>query len=165
MSDIFDYGENSDGEDYIPKPKEKKKRRELTPERKEQLKEQLRKGRETSLNKRKKAKMYKDITKKEQEDEMDKVIKESIMKKSKNEDMENEIKKLREELENVRIEKKVKTPIREPKEPKVTISDQVKEDSVKTDIQEQTETLKEQKPLIKEPIKKTYSTRKKNMWD
>jgi len=163
MSEIFDYGEDSDSEDYIPKPKERKKRRELTPERKEQLREQLRKGRETSLNKRKKAKMYKDITKKEKEDEMDKVIKESIMKKSKNEDMENEIKKLREELENVRIEKKVKTPLRDA--PKVTISDQVEEDSVKTDIQEPKETLKEQEPLIIEPIKKTYSTRKKNMWD
>ena len=65
MSEIFDYGEDSDSEEYIPKPKEKKKRRELTPERKEQLREQLRKGRETSLNKRKKAKMYKEITKKE----------------------------------------------------------------------------------------------------
>ena len=92
------------------KEKPKKKKREMTAERKAQLLENLKKGRETSKINRRKNKIAKEIKKKDKYDETDKIIKDDMLKNVEYNDMKKEIERLRNEL-------KGKTILEEPEEP------------------------------------------------
>lgn len=88
------------------KEKPKKKKREMTAERKAQLLENLKKGRETSKINRRKNKIAKEIKKKDKLDERDKIIKEDMLKNVEYDDMKKEIERLRNQLKEKTIPEK-----------------------------------------------------------
>ena len=185
----------SDNEEIFEKPitestgkqsgnKSKPKRKPLTPERKAQLLENLKKGRETSaLNRQKKAQVKK-ILKKEANEEIDNVIKKDLMKKSKKNDEIDLLKKEIEQLKKSKVKKSkvnknddeeelmfdieidgstnltasldapLDAPLDEPK-PKLIVIDE-EDDKALLNLA----THIQQAPLIK----KKYSTYKKSMW-
>ena len=181
----------SDNEEIFEKPitestgkqsgnKSKPKRKPLTPERKAQLLENLKKGRETSaLNRQKKAQVKK-ILKKEANEEIDNVIKKDLMKKSKKNDEIDLLKKEIEQLKKSKVNRQAKqlgsnnrskvnknddeeelmfdieidAPLDEPK-PKLIVIDE-EDDKALSNLA----THIQQAPLIK----KKYSTYKKSMW-
>lgn len=96
------------------KEKPKKKKREMTAERKAQLLENLKKGRETSKINRRKNKIAKEIKKKDKYDETDKIIKDDMLKNVEYNDMKKEIERLRNELKGKTIKEE---PKEEPTEP------------------------------------------------
>ena len=175
----------SDKEEVFEKPvqeKKPRKKRVMTEEQKEKLREQLKKGRETAMKNRQKKALGRKIDKEEKEKELDKKIATKILGKNKHEDdIENlkleikelrasqgnsqEVKQLREELKelklgiNQEIEKaksrfKV-TKVEEPPE---------KKSNVKLEVTEKPEPEKprEEKPIEAPPPKplKVFSTRK-----
>ena len=73
----------------------KRKKREMTPERKAILLENLRRGRETASKNRKKKALAKKIKKQEQDDEIDEVIVKSIEKKTKTKQIFNDYEDLK----------------------------------------------------------------------
>ena len=85
------------------KEKPKKKKREMTAERKAQLLENLKKGRETSKINRRKNKIAKEIKKKDKIDERDKIIKDDMLKNVEYDDMKKEIERLRNQLKEKTI--------------------------------------------------------------
>ena len=93
------------------KGKPRKKRAPLSEERKEALREQLKRGRETSALKRQKTAQAKKILKKDHDDKVDEVLRNDLMKKSKPSKESLEIAELRKELAEL------KKPL--PKGPKV----------------------------------------------
>tara|TARA_R110002072_G_scaffold68086_3_gene166215 strand:- start:79 stop:543 length:465 start_codon:yes stop_codon:yes gene_type:complete len=105
------------------KEKPKKKKREMTAERKAQLLENLKKGRETSKINRRKNKIAKEIKKKDKYDETDKIIKDDMLKNVEYNDMKKEIERLRNELKEKTIkeepveEHKIGKGIAQPDEP------------------------------------------------
>ena len=70
-----------DLEETAPKPA--KKKRVMTEEQKSRLKEQLKKGRETSMANRQKTALAKRLSNKEKEEEKDAILAESLLKRSK----------------------------------------------------------------------------------
>jgi len=66
-----------------PAPKPAKKKRVMTDEQKARLKEQLKKGRETSMANRMKTALAKRLANKEKEEEKDAILAESLLKRSK----------------------------------------------------------------------------------
>ena len=80
------------------KGKPRKKRAPLSEERKEALREQLKRGRETSALKRQKTAQAKKILKKDHDDKVDEVLRNDLMKKSKPSKESLEIAELRKEL-------------------------------------------------------------------
>ena len=101
------------------KEKPKKKKREMTPERKAQLLENLKKGRETSKINRRKNKIAKEIKKKDKKDETDRIIKDDMLKNVEYNDMKKEIERLRNELKGktIKEEHKMGEGIAQPDEP------------------------------------------------
>jgi len=77
------------------KEKPKRKKREMTPERKAILLENLRRGRETASKNRKKKALARKIKKQEQDDEIDEVIVKSIEKKTKTKQIFNDYEDLK----------------------------------------------------------------------
>ena len=115
--------ENSDDfmkEEYIPigkkkKVKEKKVRKEMTPERKAKLLEQLKKGRETAMNNRTKTAQYNKILKDKEKKRVDDVLEEDYKKRNNKKDMEKENEELRNKLKLFE-EQKHKEPLKTIKE-------------------------------------------------
>ena len=176
----------SDNEEIFEKPitestgkqsgnKSKPKRKPLTPERKAQLLENLKKGRETSaLNRQKKAQVKK-ILKKEANEEIDNVIKKDLMKKSKKNDEIDLLKKEIEQLKKSKVNKnddeeelmfdiEIDAPLDEPK-PKLIVIDE-EDDKALSNLATHKRSSKVQITDIQQAplIKKKYSTYKKSMW-
>ena len=133
MSDLFEQdvsdgeagGDKDDGvvmevaevnEEEAPPIKVKKPRKPLTAERKAQLREQLKKGRETSLAKRQKGKQQKDLIKlkvnEEQalEDKLTKKIMARMKKEAEDERKNNELISLRAQVAELKKPKKKPLP-------------------------------------------------------
>jgi hypothetical protein len=90
------------------KGKPRKKREPLSEERKEALREQLKRGRETSALKRQKTAQAKKILKKDHDDKVDEVLRQDLMKKSKPSKEALELDELRKELAELKKPKEVK---------------------------------------------------------
>ena len=90
------------------KGKPRKKREPLSEERKEALREQLKRGRETSALKRQKTAQAKKILKKDHDDKVDEVLRQDLMKKSKPSKEALELAELRKELAELKKPKEVK---------------------------------------------------------
>ena len=90
------------------KGKPRKKREPLSEERKEQLREQLKRGRETSALKRQKTAQAKKILKKDHDEKVDEVLRQDLMKKSKPSKEALELDELRKELAELKKPKEVK---------------------------------------------------------
>lgn len=157
--------------------KKPRKKKELTEEQKQKLRDQLKKGREKALENRRKNALVKKIQKKEKDEERDEIIATKILKKKKNneelEEMKNEIAELKKLLQakQVRpevIQKKpepVPKPEPEPKEPEpVHNMASLKEQVIKTEILDdgtklkypiETPNIEPSKPMI------VFSTKKK----
>ena len=98
------------------KGKPRKKREPLSEERKEQLREQLKRGRETSALKRQKTAQAKKILKKDHDEKVDEVLRQDLMKKSKPSKEALELAELRKELAELKKPKEVKVvKFEEPK--------------------------------------------------
>ena len=103
MSDSDDNFMNDDDE-YIPikskpkKVKEKKVRKEMTPERKAKLLEQLKKGRETAMNNRTKTAQYNKILKDKEKKRVDDVLEDDYKKRNNKKDIAKENEELRNKL-------------------------------------------------------------------
>tara|TARA_R110001606_G_scaffold28611_2_gene90371 strand:+ start:688 stop:1203 length:516 start_codon:yes stop_codon:yes gene_type:complete len=135
MSDMFE------GLEQIEKVKKPRKKKEMTAERKAQLKEQLKKGRQTALENRKKKALVKKIKKDEANTEIEEYIEKAHKKKKNtnndNGDLTNQIKMLTERLSLYENKKPV-----EKKEPLIN--------SFKETIKTPLKTIQE----VKEPINK-----------
>jgi len=79
-------------------PKKEKKKRVLSEERKQQLREQLARGRLTSAKNRAKKAQVKKIKKKEKQEEIDNIIIEDAKKRKTNKDLQDEVERLKKEL-------------------------------------------------------------------
>ena len=105
-----------DIEDTVVPPKKVKKKRILTPEQKEKLLENLKRGRETSLAKRKKKAALRKIEKEEASYQEDEKIFQALKKKQRPKELETENARLKEELAALKLsmsakkEKKVVPP-------------------------------------------------------
>ena len=97
-------------EDKPEKPK--KKKRQLTEAQKERLRDNLKRGRETSLANRKKKKKLKDIAKEEKSIEEDTKIFESLKKKLKPKELQEENDRLKAELAEMKKAKQKPKPER-----------------------------------------------------
>ena len=98
------------------KGKPRKKREPLSEERKEALREQLKRGRETSALKRQKTAQAKKILKKDHDDKVDEVLRQDLMKKSKPSKEALELAELRKELAELKKPKEAKVvKFEEPK--------------------------------------------------
>ena len=182
----------SDKEEVFEKPvqeKKPRKKRVMTEEQKEKLREQLKKGRETAMKNRQKKALGKKIDKEEKEKELDEKIATKILGKSKHEDdiedLKNQIKELRasqgnsDEVKQLRAElKQLKDGINQEIEKaksrfaegtrnvKVSIEEPEKKSNVKLDIVENAvpEKPREEKPVEAPPPvikpRKVFSTRK-----
>ena len=95
------------------KGKPRKKREPLSEERKEALREQLKRGRETSALKRQKTAQAKKILKKDHDEKVDEVLRQDLMKKSKPSKEALELEELRKEIAELKKPKVVK--FEEPK--------------------------------------------------
>jgi hypothetical protein len=105
------------------KGKPRKKREPLSEERKEALREQLKRGRETSALKRQKTAQAKKILKKDHDDKVDEVLRQDLMKKSKPSKEALELAELRKELAELKKPKEVKVVKFE--EPVVYVEDKI----------------------------------------
>jgi hypothetical protein len=182
----------SDKEEVFEKPateKKQRKKRVMTEEQKEKLREQLKKGRETAMKNRQKKALGKKIDKEKKEKELDEKIATNILGKSKHEDdiedLKNQIKELRDkqgnsdEVKQLRAElKQLKDGINQEIEKaksrfKVTTQEPEKKSNVKLDIVEnsaedarnvESEKPREEKPVEAPPPvikpRKVFSTRK-----
>lgn len=92
-----------DIEDTVVTPKKVKKKRVLTPEQKERLLENLKRGRETSLAKRKKKAQLRKIEKEEASYQEDEKIFQALKKKQRPKELETENAKLKEELAALKL--------------------------------------------------------------
>lgn len=166
-----------------------RKKRVMTEEQKEKLREQLKKGRETAMKNRQKKALGRKIDKEEKEKELDKKIATKILGKNKHEDdIENlkleikelrasqgnsqEVKQLREELKelklgiNQEIEKAKSRFAEGTRNVKVTKVEEPpeKKSNVKLEVTEKPieEEVREEKPIEAPPPKprKVFSTRK-----
>ena len=90
------------------KGKPRKKREPLSEERKEALREQLKRGRETSALKRQKTAQAKKILKKDHDEKVDEVLRQDLMKKSKPSKEALELEELRKEIAELKKPKVVK---------------------------------------------------------
>jgi hypothetical protein len=90
------------------KGKPRKKRAPLSEARKEQLRQQLKRGRETSALKRQKTAQAKKILKKDHDEKVDEVLRQDLMKKSKPSKEALELDELRKELAELKKPKEVK---------------------------------------------------------
>ena len=105
-----------DIEDTVVPPKKVKKKRILTPEQKEKLLENLKRGRETSLAKRKKKAALRKIEKEEASYQEDEKIFQALKRKQRPKELETENARLKEELAALKLsmsakkEKKVVPP-------------------------------------------------------
>ena len=126
------------------KEKTKKKKREMTAERKAQLLENLKKGRETSKINRRKNKIAKEIKKKDKKDETDKIIKDDMLKNVEYDDMKKEIERLRNELKgkSIKEEHKIGKGIAQPDEPINKTYIPLRDRSINKKIKEPTDELK-----------------------
>ena len=98
------------------KGKPRKKREPLSEERKQALRDQLKRGRETSALKRQKTAQAKKILKKDHDDKVDEVLRQDLMKKSKPSKEALELAELRKELAELKKPKEVKVvKFEEPK--------------------------------------------------
>ena len=121
MSDTEDnfIVESEAEEEYIPKPKKvkvKKARKEMTPERKEKLLEQLKKGRETAMKNRTKTAQYNKILKEKEKKRVDDILEDDYKSRHNKKDMAKENEELRKKLklfEEHVVEKPVLETIKE----------------------------------------------------
>tara|TARA_R110002167_G_scaffold44739_1_gene134466 strand:- start:11508 stop:11984 length:477 start_codon:yes stop_codon:yes gene_type:complete len=125
MSDSEDVFMN-DEEEYIPikkqkKEKKKKPRKEMTPERKAKLLEQLAKGRETAMRNRTKTAQYNKIIKDKEKKRVDDVLEDDYKKRNnkinyekENEELRNKLKMFEEKKEEPKIEMKIEEPVVKP---------------------------------------------------
>ena len=116
------------------KGKPRKKRPPLSEERKEVLREQLRRGRETSNLNRQKTAQAKKILKKEHNEKVDMVIRNDLMKKSKPTKESLEIAELKKQLEEMR-------------QPLKTI---IEDEPIKVYVED---VIKKPKPIKEKPLK------------
>ena len=181
----------SDKEEVFEKPateKKPRKKRVMTEEQKEKLREQLKKGRETAMKNRQKKALGRKIDKEEKEKELDEKIATKILGKNKHEDdiedLKNQIKEMKanqgnsQEVKQLRAElKQLKDGINQEIEKaksrfKVT-TEEKKKSNVKLDIVEnsaedarnvESEKPREEKPIEAPPPvikpRKVFSTRK-----
>ena len=182
----------SDKEEVFEKPvpdaegtrsvKKPRKKRVMTEEQKEKLREQLKKGRETAMKNRQKKALGRKIDKEQKEKELDEKIATKILGKNKHEDdiedLKNQIKELRasqgnsDEVKQLRAElKQLKDGINQEIEKaksrfKVTTQEPEKKSNIKLDIVENAvpEKPREEKPVEAPPPvikpRKVFSTRK-----
>lgn len=130
MSDSEDVFMN-DEDEYIPikkqkKEKKKKPRKEMTPERKAKLLEQLAKGRETAMRNRTKTAQYNKIIKDKEKKRVDDILEDDYKKRNnkinyekENEELRNKLKMFEEQNkppEEPKIEMKIEEPQTEQKE-------------------------------------------------
>ena len=101
------------------KGKPRKKREPLSEERKEALREQLKRGRETSALKRQKTAQAKKILKKDHDEKVDEVLRQDLMKKSKPSKEALELEELRKEIAEL---KKPKIKVVKFEEPNIVAS-------------------------------------------
>tara|TARA_R110002073_G_scaffold155312_2_gene310604 strand:+ start:6146 stop:6625 length:480 start_codon:yes stop_codon:yes gene_type:complete len=154
MSDSDDVFMN-DEEEYIPikkpkKVKEKKPRKEMTPETKARLLENLKKGRETAKKNRMKTAQYNKIIKDKEKKKVDEVLEEDYKKRNtkinyekENEELKRKLKMFETEqkpspepikmkieepvkIEPVKIEQPVEKVVETPQKPKIINSGRIK---------------------------------------
>tara|TARA_R110002096_G_scaffold169331_2_gene341000 strand:+ start:280 stop:849 length:570 start_codon:yes stop_codon:yes gene_type:complete len=103
--------------EYISKPKKvkvKKVRKEMTPERKEKLLEQLKKGRETAMKNRTKTAQYNKILKDKEKKRVDDILEEDYKTRNNKKDIAKENEELRNKLKIFEDHKQLQTIIEEP---------------------------------------------------
>ena len=144
--------------DIIPDKKVKKKR-VLTEEQKQKLRDQLKKGRETALANRQKNGLVKKIKKKEAEEERDKTLVRDLLKiDSKDEEIDklkNSITELREMVNGMKV--KPVEPIKEPI--KLVIEPEPEPEPIKKPLSPIVEVLSPPPPPPKSKV--IFNTRKK----
>lgn len=136
----------------VKKPEKKKPKRVLSEERKAQLREQLKRGRETSLANRKKKALVKSAEKEIKKKEDDKKIAKAFLEE-KDTSAQDEIKQLREEMKAMKEAMQSKAKPAEPKNEKVETPPTSKP------VQEVKETPKPKPQPAPVPQRKVFSTR------
>ncbi len=121
MSDIF---HEYDKPEIISEEKPKKKKREITAERREILLNQLKQGRITALKNRQKKKLIKKIDKEEKNKQDDEKIARNILKKN---PVSDEIADLKKQIEELKLQKKEPEPRKEPETKKEIVKEEIKE--------------------------------------
>jgi hypothetical protein len=113
----------SDKEEVFEKPvqeKKPRKKRVMTEEQKEKLREQLKKGRETAMKNRQKKALGRKIDKEKKEKELDEKIATNILGKNKHEDdiedLKNQIKELRDKQGNSDEVKQLRAELKQLKD-------------------------------------------------
>lgn len=141
------------------KEKPKKKKREMTPERKKQLLENLAKGRLKSQENRKKRGEYNKLMKEKQRQEerqkIDDVLEEDYKKRNKKNEKSNENQRLNKELEELRDKLKFFTDKKEEPKKMESLKEEPKEedlDFLETPIEKPKEPIKP-KPVFSGRIK------------
>jgi len=135
----------------VKKPEKKKPKRVLSEERKAQLREQLKRGRETSLANRKKKALVKSAEKEIKKKEDDKKIAKAFIEKDTS--AQDEIKQLREEMKAMKEAMQSKAKPAEPKNEKVETPPTSKP------VQQVKETPKPKPQPAPVPQRKVFSTR------
>ena len=144
-----------DIEDTVVTPKKVKKKRVLTPEQKEKLLENLKRGRETSLAKRKKKAALRKIEKEEASYQEDEKIFQALKKKQRPKELESENAKLKEELAALKLS--MSKPKEEKKAPPPQKLIQVSE--TPKIIEEENKVVKPKPKPLEKPVKKELSKR------
>ena len=144
-----------DIEDTVVTPKKVKKKRVLTPEQKEKLLENLKRGRETSLAKRKKKAALRKIEKEEASYQEDEKIFQALKKKQRPKELESENAKLKEELAALKLS------MSKPKEEKKAPPPQKLIEVTETPkiIEEENKVVKPKPKPLEKPVKKELSKR------
>ena len=106
-------------EEEKPKPKKKRGNYKMTPERKAQLLENLKKGREKSKEVRAKKKLARQIKEAEKLEEIDNTIQLKIDSTNKNKKLEEKILELQKELEKHKVKKEEVKEEHEEEEPEI----------------------------------------------
>lgn len=143
-----------DIEDTVVTPKKVKKKRVLTPEQKEKLLENLKRGRETSLAKRKKKAALRKIEREEASYQEDEKIFQALKKKQRPKELEDENAKLKEELAALKLSISAKKEKKEVPPQKLI---QVVE--TPTIIEEENKVVKPKPKPLEKPVKKELSKR------
>lgn len=143
-----------DIEDTVVPPKKVKKKRILTPEQKEKLLENLKRGRETSLAKRKKKAALRKIEKEEASYQEDEKIFQALKKKQRPKELESENARLKEELAALKLS------MSKPKEEKKAPQKLIQVVETPTIIEHENKVVEKPKPKpLEKPVKKEMSKR------